>query len=324
MENPAFENIVDEIDIVDMKRDLQVLRLELAARERVEKLTALTKQQIQAEELAKLEYTLKELRHAIDDKHCKEKGRANQFFDEASKKLKSCQRKRKLTAEIKQAFKAFDVPFSPDYLQQRKDGVALINQLKIRSVEEGDSAFSVADEEKLQHCTMETKDLEEKTLHGDKVHTMMRTAIKKYSYTLLAKALEEAEKAFFLDEDLLRECTELVNFLNPDIRIEALRKVLESRDIDEVTKAVDNYKIAKVTKAPGPELLKKAEKRLTYLHKVGKLNDMLRDSIAKNDKEALHKALKKCYSNPVVKCKDIPLYREAENQLELLRFYVPR
>ena len=290
--------------------------MELEVRKRVNDLTSLARQFISDEDPEQLKQTLDELRKAIDDKHYKKKKEANKFYDEAHTKLKSLQRKHKLMKEIEEAWKKFVFPFDPEYLENRKEGIAFVNQLKDRSIKEGDGAFSEKDDENLRSFVKETEDLENKTKRRDEIHNMMREAMRKYSYKFITMALTEAEGAFFLDQNLHQECRELGDFLNPKNRIQALLNSLESHNMDEVSKAIDDYKKAGVKDPSGPDLIKKAKQRLLHLKKVLNLNEELRKSMKSENKKKLREILQRCHGFLGDKSKDIPLYGEAEKQFK--------
>ena len=319
LEKPLFKDIVNREVIIELKNDFEILRLELEARDRVRELKVSANHFISIEDLHQLKSTLKELRRALDDKHFNETEKENQFFEEATEKLKRLQRKHKLMEEIRCAWKRFDVPLEPDYLEKRKEGIKVLKHLKKRSTTEGDNAFSESDNKKLQNYTNEAMDLEAKMVHRDNVQANMRQAMDKKNYDLIAKALTEAEEAFFLDEYLLQECKELGDFLNPENRIQALRDACKSNVLDDVKKAISDYEKAKVTKSPGPEVLKQTKQRQLYLAKAKSLNERLREAMGKNDKDYLAKVLKQCHGQSAVKVEDIPLYSEAERQHKLMK-----
>ena len=116
--------------------------------------------------------------------------------------------------------------------------------------------------------------------------------MRKYSYKFITMALTEAEGAFFLDQNLHQECRELGDFLNPKNRIQALLNSLDSHNMGEVSKAIEDYKKAGVKDPSGPDLIKKAKQRLLHLKKISNLNEELRKSMKSENKKNCEKYYK--------------------------------
>ena len=311
LETPPLRDVVDAMVVMEARDDLNRLRRELSLGTHVNNLIKDVNQLILAEDLLALEKKLDELRHVTKDKNYKKNEETENFIKTSFDALEVLRKKHRLRDELKKAWKGFELPLIPDSLASLKASIAAVEELK-KQAQKYDGGFTATDEEKLQKHTQEVEDLEIKIKSRDKANQSLTDAFNSRDYEELKSVLRQTQKLSFLDEDLVQKCKDLRDFLNPKKRREALLNASKSRDIEELEKAISDFKAANVTQYLDD--LKKAEKRLKKLKRIEKFNKELREAMIEQDVPRLRKALQQCEESKINQ-NDIPLYQEAKDLL---------
>ena len=309
------KSVIDEA-----KEDLKLFRIELGIQNKIKDLVKEMKQLISDEDVKNLESSINKLKHTMSEKHYKKNEEDEKFLKTATEAAKNLKLKHELQEEIANAWKKHELFYTPENLKKLMTGVNALRELKQRSKQQGFGAFTTKDEERLREYAANVEDLKSKWEYKDKVEALLNAARKKQSYSKLVEALDfDEQKGCYVDKDLVKGCQEDADFLNPDNRIAALEEACKSIIREEVQKAIDDYKKAKVTKPPGPELLERALKRLRYTTHIEHLNNNLDHAMKKEEKRDLENALKRCTGNDKVDTNDIPLYSKALKQFQKMK-----
>ena len=107
--------------------------------------------------------------------------------------------------------------------------------------------------------------------------------------------------------------------LEQKLAIQALLNSFESHFIEEVSKAIYDYKKVQVEDPSGPDLIKKANQRLLHLKRVSFWNKELRNAMEKFDERLLQQKINGCHGDLGDKVKDVSLYGKAKEQLNNMR-----
>ena len=306
-----MRNVIDEQEILCFKQELKMLQIENTLQKRVNDIMASVNQLIKLEDLPRLGQKLDDLRQILNDQFYKKNEETTTFLANASKTFNTLVSKHKLMDEIKTAWKGFDLPFSPDFLDSLKASLLRMENLKQESIN-FDGAFTAKDDEKLAKCKKDVEELERNVKQREETHAELKAALEKRSYEDLKRVLKTAKNTTFLDDKLVSKCEKLRDFLNPKERKAALTDACKRRDIKAIEKAIEDFKAANVTRFP--DELAKAEKRLKKLKHIEKLNKLLRRAMVDREIDALREALQTCKEDRIHNS-DIPLFSEAQELL---------
>ena len=341
----ALENIaslgeeIDEALLNRAKTKLEEFRGILDYRLRMERIKSAIGRMASAEKLVQLADLIDQMVELASEKQFTMTSDDMRMLDESRVTLHDLKRKHAILDDIKSTRPSLTLPQVPDSLQKLSAGVETMIKLK-ESAAEFKGVFTAEDEALLATATLSASDLKTKVNKRKKVEEDLQKAIENRDHEALTHALAEAENTEFMDQAELQNAREMCDFINPVTRSVALKGAIKSRNREQLTQAISDFKKAGAAKHPDRAiLLETAERRLKKVKKMEKakrreeklrrreeakrqaeineLNFALEEAMDARDTDLLQEALEKC-ENSGYTDKDIPLYTKAEEMLDEL------
>ena len=313
LQNESLIDVVEEDVISTAEKELHILRTEMQLEREVATIQDIILKLIKDENLVVLERKLNSLKEIMNRKHYRKTEKDEKFVIETATTFEKLTIKHSFMEKIQITWKEFDLPAIPESVEKLQGSLEKMIQLKTESFEYG--AFGEDDENNLHVQIEKLEELKMKVAKRNEMQTSLNQQLDKRDYNELVQVLKNCEKVEFIDAKLLQKCQNLANFLNPKMRLAALKEAMKSRDLKLLTQAIADFKEAKVD--GHLETLEKSEKRLKKLIKIEKLNDNLRKAMVKKKIENLKEAILRCDESKT-RNSDIPLYSDAQQLLEKL------
>ncbi|CAK8681135.1 unnamed protein product [Clavelina lepadiformis] len=321
---------VDEAVLLRAKAELESIKGQVDYRTRMERIKSAIPRMAKAENIPQVADLIEQMAELSVMEDFKMTGDDSRVLDESRSVLHELKQKHAIKDEIDVVKPNLLLPLLSENLSPLKEGIESMKKLKT-AAEEFEGVFNKEDEELLSKAQVSADDLSIKVNETTKARKRLDAAINARDFFQLNSALAQAEEAPFIDSSELENPKDLREFLNPTNRLADLTAALKSRNIPQLTLAIEDFKEAKVSgHAP---LLEKAERRLKKLIKLEKkqkklekkqkreearrkgdieaLDRGLENAINARDIEQLQEALMEC-ENSGYEAGDIPLYSKAE------------